>query len=416
VSNEVEVALETTAAQRLRLVATLVRTTRDLDLAQDVVADAYEAAVRQWPQDGVPANPTGWLTAVARRRAIDAVRRRETLQRKLPLLLVEETDEPESYPDDRLELIVTCCHPALAREAQVPLALRVLGGLDVDDIAAVLLLKPATVAARVTRAKAKLGASGVRYRVPDPQELPDRLQGVLDVVAAIHTVGHTAPTGPERPDIADLAWQLCGALLELCPQDHEVAGLAAVVLLARARAAGSRGPDGELLLLRDADRGRWATAPLRDGLHLASRALAGPLGPYALQAGIAGLHTSAASWEETDWPRVVQFYELLADRSPGPVVELNLVVARSMLPGTGGADLATLDRRLAALADDPALRGYPYLPAARADLAERRGDASAAQAHLTRALTLAGNDGQRDALRRRRDTLLGSDTDDRPTV
>lgn len=381
------------------VLAATVRLTRDLDLAEDCVQDAFVQALRTWP-DGPPANPAGWLTTVARRLALDRLRREATLRRKLPLLVIEESaTEDQPVPADPLRLVFTCCHPALARDAQLALTLRLMCGLTTAEIGRVLLTKEATIAARITRAKHKIAAARVPFRLPADDELAGRLDTVLTVIHVAYTAGHTA-SGETliRGDLTSRAVGLARLLVEQLPDEPEPRGLLALLLFAEARGAARVDPAGDLVLLADQDRSRWDSGLVREGLALATQALAPEPGRFALQAAIAGLHMSAPSWEMTDWRQVVRMYDALLIRWPSPVVALNRVAAAGFVPG---ADLAQTLAELDALAAEPALERYPYLPATQADVLTRLGRSQEARAAYARALDLTDNETERRFLRGR---------------
>jgi len=386
------------------VLAATARVAGDLDLAEECVQDAYVSALEAWSQQGVPRNPGAWLTTTARRRAIDLLRRDTTLRRKLPLLVTP--DEPTAQPavdegcgvipDDRLRLVFTCCHPALAREAQVALTLRLVCGLSTAEIARAFLVPEPTMAARVTRAKKKISAARIAYRVPDAAELPDRLDAVLTVVHLLFTTGHTAPGGDGlvRRDLVDRAAGLARMLCALMPDEPEVRGLLALILLTDARRATRCAPDGRLLLLDEQDRGQWDRPAIDEGLRLVREALRGGRpGRFALQAAIAALHAQAPSYPATDWAQIVRLYDLLGRAWLSPVVALNRAVALAMAagPGAGLAELARLEA-------DPRLAGYRYLPAAKADLLRRLGRADEAAAAYRAALELTDNHAERQFL------------------
>ncbi|MFY1575090.1 RNA polymerase sigma factor [Verrucosispora sp. WMMD703] len=383
------------------MLAATARVAGDFDLAEESVQEAYVAALGAWARDGVPERPGAWLTATARRKAVDVLRRRQVLRAKLPLLVEPDEAEPDvpdevAVPDDRLRLVFTCCHPALAREAQVALTLRLVCGVSTADIASVFLVPEPTMAARVTRAKKKIAAARIPYRVPEATELPERLDPVLAVVHLLYTTGHTAPTGDEllRADLADRALHLARTLAALLPDEPEVRGLLALLLLTDARRATRTDAEGRLLRLEDQDRSGWDRDAIAEGRRLVLDTFrTGRTGRYALQAAIASLHALAPSYETTDWAQIVKLYDMLLDRWPSPVVSLNRAVAMSMVDGPAVA-LTEVD----ALAQDPRLAGYHYLPAIRADLLRRLGrDAEAAQAYRI-ALDLVDNDAERDFL------------------
>ncbi|TCB96350.1 RNA polymerase sigma factor [Micromonospora zingiberis] len=380
------------------MLAATARVAGDLDLAEECVQEAYVAALGAWARDGVPDRPGAWLTATARRKALDVLRRRQVFRSKLPLLVEPdevEMDEPDevAVPDDRLRLVFTCCHPAIAREAQVALTLRLVCGVSTGDIARAFLVSEPTMAARVTRAKKKISVARIPYRVPDSAELPERLDAVLTVVHLLFTTGHTAPSGGDlvRADLVDRALHLTRMLRELMPDEPEVRGLQALLLLTDARRATRTDDQGRLLRLEDQDRSRWDRAAIDEGHRLVVDAFrTGRVGRYALQAAIASLHALAPSYAATDWPQIVRLYDALLARWPSPVVALNRAVAVSMVDGPEAA-LAEVD----ALAQDPRLAGYHYLPAIRADLLRRLNrPAEAAQAYRA-ALELVDNAAER---------------------
>jgi RNA polymerase sigma-70 factor (ECF subfamily) len=383
-----------------RVLAATVRVTRDLDLAEECVQDAYARALTAW-QNRVPANPAAWLTTTARNQALDALRRAATLQRKLPLL-VERADGPgddPGFPDDRLRLVFTCCHPALAIESQVALTLRLVCGLTTAEVASAFLVPEATMAARLTRAKKKIAAARIPYRVPPVSELPTRIDAVLTVVHLLFTAGHTAPAGPslQRPDLVERALDLARMLRLLLPGDADVAGLLALILLTDARRETRVGPDGRLLLLEEQDRSRWDRAAIAEGVALVREALRRrPPGRFALQAAIAAVHAEAPSWPDTDWREVVALYDLLADRWPSPVVALNRAIAVGLAEGPA-AGLAAL----APLTTEPQLARYGYLAAARADFLRRLGRTEEARLAYGEALLLTENEVERRFLERR---------------
>jgi RNA polymerase sigma-70 factor (ECF subfamily) len=363
----------------------------------------------------VPRSPGAWLTTAARNRALDALRRRQTLRAKLPLL-IEPAPEPgglagpppgdrgagqedDVIPDDRLRLVFTCCHPALAREAQVALTLRLVCGVTTAEIAQAFLVSEPTMAARVTRAKKKISAARIAYRVPGEAELPDRLDAVLTVVHLLFTTGHTAPAGPQlvRADLVDRAIGLARMLRELMPDEREVRGLLALLLLTDARRATRTDAAGRLLLLEDQDRAQWDRAAIEEGISLVPGALRGGCpGRFALQAAIAALHAEAPSYATTDWPQVLALYGELLRAWPSPVVALNRIVALAEVDGPEAA-LAELDE----LGRDGRLASYHYLPAARAALLRRLGRRAEAADAYRAALELASNEAERDFLARR---------------
>ena len=368
--------------------------------------DAFASALTAW-QSGIPDRPGAWLTTAARHRALDVIRRESTLRTKLPLLIEEPVylDEPEEIPDDRLRLMFTCCHPALAVEAQVALTLRLLCGLSTAEVARAFLVSEPTMAARITRAKKKIAQARIPYRVPDREELPGRVDAVLAVLHLLFTTGHTAPSGDQlvRVDLVTRALDLTRMLHTLLPTP-EVTGLLALEVLTDARRDTRVDSAGRLLLLEDQDRTQWDRRAIDDGVRLVRIALqSGPPGRYALQAAIAAVHADATTWDETDWREVVALYALLETRWPSPVVRLNRAVASGMAdgPATG---LAALD----ALGDEPALASYSYLPAARADFLRRLGRLAEARTAYQEALLLTENAVERAFLSER---LSGLDAD-----
>jgi RNA polymerase sigma-70 factor (ECF subfamily) len=393
------------------VLAATVRVTRDLDLAEECVQDAYAQALSTWASRGIPASPGAWLTTVARRRAVDLQRREERLRRTLPLLLDDqvepgpgETGEHE-VRDDRLRLIFTCCHPAIALEAQVALTLRLLCGLTTAEVARAFLVSEPTMAARITRAKKKIAAARIPYRVPPAEELPARIEAVLTVVHLLFTTGHTAPAGDDlvRRDLVERSLDLARMLRALLPTDADVAGLLALILLTDARRATRVADDGRLLLLADQDRTRWDRRAIGEGVALVREALRRrPPGRFALMASIAAVHAEAPSWQETDWIEVVALYDLLVQIWPSPVVALNRAVAVGLAAGPN-AGLAALD----ALAAEPQLAGYSYLAAARADFLRRLGRLIEARAAYEEALRGTENSVERDFLATRLRQLDG---------
>jgi RNA polymerase sigma-70 factor (ECF subfamily) len=381
------------------VLAATVRVTRDLDLAEECVQDAYAQALTQWQSDGVPSRPGGWLTTVARRRALDLVRREATGRRLLPLL-IEPEGEPEhdDFPDDRLRLMFICCHPALTADAQIALTLRLVCGLRTPEVARAFLVSEPTMAARITRAKKKIAQARIPFKVPGPDQLPQRLAAVLSVVHLVFTAGHTATYGGDlvRRDLVERALDLARILRAMLPGDRDVAGLLALILLTDARRE-TRVADGRLVLLEDQDRSRWDREAIAEGLTLVREALRRrPPGRYALQAAIAAVHAEASRFEDTDWREVAALYGVLATVWPSPVVTLNRAVALGMAHGPEQG-LVELD----ALAADPQLVGYGYLPAARAEFLRRLGRSDEARLAYTEAAQLTGNDVERAHLERR---------------
>lgn len=378
-----------------------MRVTRDLDLAEECVQDAFAKAVTSW-RVAVPSRPGAWLTTVARNCALDLLRRELTLRRALPLLVEEEAalepGEPEHFVDDRLRLVFTCCHPALAQEAQVALTLRLLCGLSTAEVARAFLISEPTMAARITRAKKKIIQARIPYRVPGSVELPARVDAVLAVLHLLLTTGHTAPTGDQlvRHDLVTRALDLTRMLHQLLPTP-EGAGMLALVLLTDARRGSRTDRGGRLLLLEEQDRSRWDAVAIAEGVQLVRESLqSGPPGRYALQAAIAAVHADARTWEETDWREIVALYALLVRQWPSPVVALNRAVAVGFADGP-----ASGLRALEALGEEPLLASYSYLPAARADFLRHLGRTSEARTAYEEALLLSENTVERDFLIRR---------------
>jgi len=385
-----------------------MRVTRDIDLAEECVQDAYVSALAAWTRAGVPANPAAWLTTTARRKALDALRRDKTLRAKLPLLIEPAAPPgpaaPEApdggddvIPDDRLRLVFTCCHPALGREAQVALALRLVCGLTTAEIAAAFLVPEPTMAARVTRAKKKIIAARIAYRVPGAAELPERLDAVLTVIHLVFTTGHTAPAGGSlvRDELVDLAIRMARMVAGLMPDEREVAGLLALLILTDARRATRTDAAGRLLLLAEQDRSRWDRQAIAEGAALARAVMRSPVRPgrFAAQAAVAAVHAQAPEYEQTDWALLVARYDDLLRAWPSPVVELNRAVAVAMArgPDAGLAEIARIEA-------DGRLAGYRYLHAAKADLLGRAGRRAEAVASYRAALELTQNEAERDFL------------------
>ena len=399
------------------MLAATVRLTRDIDLAEDCTQDAFVKALGAWPAE-IPDNPAAWLTTVARRTALDRLRRESTLRRKLPLLAVEALQAEAGIGDDAaaldstgaeepadlLRLIFTCCHPALAQESRVALTLRLMCGLTTAEVAGCLLIKETAAAARITRAKKKIAAAKIPFRIPAAEELPARLDGVLTVVHLVYTAGHTAAGADlRRTDLTGRAIDLARMLAMLMPDEPETAGLLALLYLTEARGASRLGADGELVLLADQDRQRWDGRLIASGIALATDALHRGEGRLTLQAAIAGLHAIAPSWETTDWSQVARMYDALMARWPSPVVALNRVAARSLEPDP---PLEELLDELDLLAFEPALRSYCYLPATRADVLSRLGRRDLAAEAYDEALALSANEAERRFLQRRKAALV----------
>jgi RNA polymerase sigma factor (sigma-70 family) len=392
-----------------RIIAALARIVRDVGLAEELAHDALVAALEQWPAMGVPHNPGAWLTAVAKRRAIDQLRRRTALDRKhetigRELEVAQETAADElasplddDVGDDLLRLMFIACHPVLSTEARVALTLRLLGGLTTDEIARAFLVPEPTVAQRIVRAKRILAEAYVPFEVPCKAERAARLSSVLEVIYLIFNEGYAATAGDDwmRPALCDEALRLGRILAELAPDEPEVHGLVALMEIQASRARARVGPAGEPILLLDQNRGCWDQLLIRRGLAALARAeaLGGARGPYALQAAIAACHARARTAEETNWARIAALYDALARLVPSPVVELNRAVAVGMACGPA-AGLELVDR----LVDEPALAGYHHLPAVRGDLLEKLGCFGEAAAEFKRAAALTRNARERELL------------------
>ena len=389
------------------MLSATVRVTRNIDLAEECVQDAYARALAAWPADGIPAKPGAWLTTVARRRAVDLLRRERAFRERLPLLVGDyppDSDNAEGgFPDDRLRLIFTCSHPALSLEARVALTLRLVCGLTTAEVGRAFLVTESTMAARLTRAKKKIHAARIPYRIPTTADMPERLTAVLAVTHLVFTTGHTAPVGTQlvRTDLVERAVELARMLHAMLPHELEVSGLLALVLLTDARRAARLADDGSLVRLEDQDRSRWDRASIDEGLTLVRVALRQQQpGRFTLMAAIAAVHAEAAAWGETNWPAIVRLYDRLLAGWPSPVVELNRAVALRFAYGPEDG-LAALDQ----LRDEPQLVGYGYFAAARAEMLRDVGRIAEARQAYDEAILLTANEVEASFLRQRRREL-----------
>jgi RNA polymerase sigma factor (sigma-70 family) len=398
-----------------RLIAALARVTGDVGLAEDLAQDALVAALEQWPAQGVPDNPGAWLTAVARRRYIDTVRRAVTFERKAAELVIQARPETHEDPmdeiefdthvtDDVLKLIFTACHPVLTRDGRVALTLKLVGGLSTEQVARAFLVPTPTMAARITRAKKALADAHVGFEVPVGPELANRFGSVLEVVYLIFNEGYAATSGESwyRAELCDEAMRLGRMLSALAPEQPEAHGLVALMEIQASRIPARTGPDGAPVTLLEQDRARWNRLLITHGLAALAKAAAGARsaesepGPYVIQAELAACHARAGTAADTDWHRIVALYETLGALAPSPVIELNRAVAVAMADGPAQA-LAIVD----SLEGDPALRGYHLLPAVRGDLLARLGRTDQASEEFERAAALTANDSERAHLLRR---------------
>jgi RNA polymerase sigma-70 factor (ECF subfamily) len=402
-----EAITQTHREEWARVVASLTRRFGDLDIAEEAAAEAFATAVERWPVDGLPPNPGAWLTTTANRKAIDRIRRENKRDDKhKEAQMVYDDDPPESLgviDDDRLRLIFTCCHPALAVEARLALTLRMVGGLTVPEIARAFLVAESATGQRITRAKAKIKAARIPYRMPAAEDLPARVSGVLAVLYLVFNEGYLA-TGPDtdpiRHDLTAEAIRLTRLIHALMPQDGEVTGLLALMLLIEARRPARISASGELVALDEQDRGAWDTGLIAEGHRLVRERLAAGVAPgrYQILAAINAVHTSARDIRDTDWSQVLALYNQLVRIDPSPIIALNRAIAVAELDGPQVA-LAVVDRLAEALA------GYHAYHATRADLLRRLGHSQQSRAAYDKAIELAGNTAETAALTRRRDQL-----------
>ncbi len=389
-----------------RVVATLTRRFGDLDIAEEAAAEAFAIAVERWPADGVPANPGAWLTTTANYKAIDRIRRenkRDDKQKQAQMLYDDPPEPLGAIDDERLRLIFTCCHPALAMETRMALTLRMVGGLTVPEIARAFLVQETAMGQRITRAKAKIKAARIPYRVPSAEDLPARVSGVLGVLFLVFNEGYLATgpdTDPVRHDLTAEAIRLTRLIRALLPDDGEVAGLLALMLLTEARRTARVSASGELVPLDEQDRGAWDTALIAEGHRLVRERLAAGVAPgrYQILAAINAVHTSARDVRDTDWSQVVALYDQLVRLDPSPIVALNRAIAVAELDGPEVA-LSAVDRL------EDKLAGYHAYHATRADLLRRLGLSQKSRAAYDKAIELAGNTAETAYLTRRRDQL-----------
>jgi len=410
-SGEVERAIADAHRREWAIVlAAAAGAARDLDVAEECAQEAFATAFEAWSRDGIPENPGAWLSTVAKRRAVDMIRREVSFRKKMPLLVDTDetpnedndrgdlihTDSKDTMSDERLRLIFLCCHPALAPEAQMALTLRLVCGMATNDIARLFLVSDTTMGARLMRAKQKIATARIPLRMPDETELPERLGAVLGVIYLLFTMGHTATTGSTlmRPELVDEAMHLTNVLRELMPDEREIRGLLALMLVTDARRATRVGADGALLRLEDQDRAQWDRAAIARASDLIDAGLrATRPGRYILQAAIALVHANAPTYDATNWAEIVHLYDQLLVAWPSPIVALNRAVAVSMIEGPAFA-LALIDELIAA----PRLASYHYVPAIRADLLRQLGRDDEALLESKRAMELTRNESERQFL------------------